>query len=121
MRTRQAGITFIGWVILLVPVAIIAYAVIRLTPVYLNYMKVAKAISQTASDNVGDGQINPVAIRKELQRRYDIEGITFPSVDVITVQRDGDSWTLEAVYEDEVPMFAGISLLVKFDKRAVVE
>lgn len=121
MRTRQAGITFIGWVILLVPVAIVAYAVIRLTPVYLNSMKVSKAMTQTASENVGEAQISPVAVRKSIERRFDIEGITFPEISVVTVQRDGDDWVLEANYEDEVPMFAGISLLVKFEKRAVVE
>lgn len=121
MRNRQAGITFIGWVLLLVPVAIVAYAVIRLTPVYLNSMKVSKAMTQTASENVGEAQINPVAVRNSIERRFDIEGITFPAVSVVTVQRDGTAWVLEANYEDEVPMFAGISLLVKFQKRAVVE
>ena len=44
MHSRQAGITFIGWLFLLVPVAIVGYAGIRLLPVYLTYMKVAKAV-----------------------------------------------------------------------------
>ena len=42
MRQRQRGITFIGWIVLLIPVAIVGYALIRVAPVYLNYMKVAK-------------------------------------------------------------------------------
>lgn len=121
MYKRQAGITFIGWVILLVPVAIVGYAVIRLTPVYLNYMKVAKVVEQIASENVGDATINPASVRVSLARRFDIEQITYPEVDDIAVQRDGDRWVVEANYEDIVPMFAGISLLVKFEKRAVVE
>src|SRR6185312_17300410 len=40
MRRYQRGVTFIGWVILMVPMALVFYAGVRLTPVYLNYMKV---------------------------------------------------------------------------------
>ena len=121
MRSRQKGVTFIGWVLLLAPVAIVGYAAIRLTPVYLNYMKVAKAVTQAASDFKGESQISAVNVRKSLQRRFDVDSITFPDIEVVTVTREGDGWVLEANYEDVVPMFAGVSLLVKFDKRAVVE
>ena len=38
MRSKQRGITFIGWVLLLTPLAICAYAGIRVAPLYLNYM-----------------------------------------------------------------------------------
>lgn len=121
MRSRQAGITFIGWIFLLAPVAIVAYAVIRLTPVYLNSMKVSKVINQTADEYKGESQPNPRSVGSALQRRYDVEGITFPAVSDITLTREGTEWVLSTVYEDKVPLFAGISLLVSFDKRAVVE
>ena len=49
MRTRQAGITFIGWLVILVPIALVGYAAIRLTPVLLNYMKVSQALERTAT------------------------------------------------------------------------
>ena len=57
MRQRQQGITFIGWLFLLIPVAIVGYCVIRLTPVYLNAMKVSKALHETASEFKGDEAI----------------------------------------------------------------
>jgi len=71
MRRRQNGITFIGWLFLLLPVAIVGYAVIRLTPVYLNYMKVSKSLNQTASEFKDDaaGQLNQKEVRDALQRR----------------------------------------------------
>ncbi len=37
------------------------------------------------------------------------------------VVRDGDKWVMRTNYEDEAPLFAGISLLVKFDKRATID
>lgn len=121
MRSRQAGITFIGWVVLLVPVAIVGYAAIRLTPVYLNAMKVAKALKQTASENKGDSVLNPAAVRSSIEKRFDIEGVEYPKVSDVAVTRAGDTWALSVDYEDAVPLFAGISLLVHFEKSAVVE
>ena len=121
MRSRQAGITFIGWLFLLVPVAIVGYAGIRLVPMYLNYMKVAKALEQTATENAGEGTLSVDSVRRALDKRFDIDGVTYPEVKSITVAREGTKWVLNADYEDTAPMFAGISLLVHFEKRAVVE
>jgi hypothetical protein len=120
MHSRQKGITFIGWLILLVPIAIVGYAGIRLAPMYLNYMKVAKAISQVAAGHAGDAQINPTAVRIELINHLYIDSVTYPTADAIEVVRDGDKWVMRTNYEDEAPLFAGISLVVKFDKRATI-
>lgn len=121
MRSRQTGITFIGWLFLLAPIAVVGYAGIRLVPVYLNYMKVAKVLEQTATENKGETTLSPDAVRRSIYSRWNVEGITFPDAANIAISRDGSQWALEANYEDSVPMFAGISLVVHFDKRAVVE
>jgi len=122
MRSRQAGITFIGWLFLLAPLAVVGYAAIRLTPVYLNYMKVTKALEQTATENKGESQINPAAIRVALEKRFDIEAVNYPEVSDVKIVRDGEKrWELSVNYDDIVPMFAGISLLVHFEKSAFVE
>jgi len=57
MRNRQQGITAIGWLVLLTPFAIVLYAGIRLAPLYLNYLKVVRAIDVAAEQ------------RQEWQRR----------------------------------------------------
>ena len=49
-RNRQMGVTALGWLILLTPFAIVIYAGIRATPVYLNYLKVVKTLEGTKSD-----------------------------------------------------------------------
>jgi hypothetical protein len=121
MRRHQKGITFIGWLFLLMPLAMVAYAGIRLAPLYLNYMKVAKALQQTAAEYKGDEQINPAAVRVALTKRFDVDSIDFPEISSVSISRDGDHWVLEANYEDTAPLFTGISLLVHFDKRAVVQ
>ncbi|MEO8316140.1 MAG: DUF4845 domain-containing protein [Pseudomonadota bacterium] len=121
MRSRQTGITFIGWLFLLVPIAIVGYAGIRLVPVYLNYMKVSKTLKQTAQENKGETTLNVTAVRASIDKRFDIEAVGYPKVSDVVVARTGDTWSLSVDYEDTVPLFAGISLLVHFDKRVPVE
>jgi hypothetical protein len=118
MIRRQRGVTFIGWLLLLIPVAILGYVAIRLVPVYLNYMRVAHSVEQTASEmKVEDvGTLTPRAIRATLAKHFDIESITFPLVTDVTVIRDGAGWTIEAKFEDSTPLFGNISLVVDFDK-----
>lgn len=121
MRQRQTGITLIGWLFLLAPVAICVYCVIRLTPVYLNSMKVSKALQQTAKEFEGDEQLSQGAVRVALEKRFDVDSIDFPDVKSVAISREGDQWVLVSNYEDTVKLFSNISLLVQFDKRAVVE
>ena len=44
-RARQRGMTTLGFIILACFVGLCAFAVIRLTPVYLNYLKVAGVVN----------------------------------------------------------------------------
>jgi len=115
MRKREKGVTAIGWLFLLTPIAILAYAGIRLTPVYLNYLKVVRAIEQAASDNRSATDAQP--IRVAIDRHFEIDMVEFPTIKDITIKRDGGAWQIEAAYDDEVPLFANVSLRVTFDKK----
>jgi hypothetical protein len=118
MFRRQRGVTLIGWVILLVPVAIVGYMGIRLVPIYLNYMRVAHSVEATVTEMKAEeaGTVNLQQIRATLGKHFDIESITFPDEKDIAVTRDGNSWTIEAKYEDTAPLFGNLSLVIDFDK-----
>ena len=46
MRKQQQGMTMIGLLCILALVGVIVYAGIRLAPVYLNYLKVARSLER---------------------------------------------------------------------------
>lgn len=115
MRARQAGVTAIGWIILMIPFAVVGYAAIRLAPVYLNYMKVVRALDEVASDPDGSS-MNPDAIRQRIDRHFEIDMVDYPTAKDIKITRDGTGWAVEASYEDDAPLFSNISLHVVFDK-----
>jgi len=119
MRNRQLGVTAIGWLILLTPFAIVIYAGIRLAPIYLNYMKVAKAMDQ-AGNELKSGGANPTSIKTAIDRHFEIDMVEYPATKDMKITRDGSDWVIECQYDDEAPLFANVSLHVTFDKVSKV-
>ena len=115
MRSKQRGVTLLGWVFLLAPLVLVLYAAVRLTPVYLNYMKVVRALSLVASD--ANGNSDPRAIRTTIDKHFEIDMVDYPTSKDIKVTKSADGgYDVEASYDDEAPLFANISLHVVFDK-----
>ena len=119
MRNRQVGVTAIGWLFLLTPLAMVIYAGIRLTPVYLNYMKVAKAMDQTGTE-LKAGGANPQSIRTTIDRHFEIDMVDYPTTRDMKITKDGGSWVVESQYDDDAPLFANLSLHVTFDKKVKI-
>ncbi len=117
MRKHQRGVTFIGWLFLLMPLAVLVYVGIRVTPLYLNYFRVVRSLEQLATDTRGDAQINPVALRNSLEKRFDVEYVDRPSAKEIDIHREGDRWVAVADYEDPAPLFANVLIIVQFRKQ----
>ena len=119
MRNRQLGVTAIGWLFLLTPLAIVIYAGIRLAPVYLNYMKVVRAMEGTVSEMKASGA-SPQTIRATIDKHFEIDMVDYPSTKDMKITKDGASWIVESQYDDEAPLFANLSLRVTFDKKVKI-
>jgi uncharacterized protein DUF4845 len=115
MRRHQRGITTLGWLILLIPVAIVFYAGVRLTPVYLNYMKVSHTLDQVVGE-VPNETATADGIRNTLGKHFDIDSLDYPDVKDLKITRVNSVWQIEANYDDQAPLFANIFILVTFDK-----
>ena len=118
MMRRQRGVTMIGWIFLLVPLAICLYAGIRVVPEYLNYYKVVKAMKDTAATLKSDDTITAGTVRTALQRRFDVGYVDKPSVDEIVVVKGEKGWTMAADYEVTAPLFGNVHLLIAFKSTA---
>jgi hypothetical protein len=119
MFARQRGVTAIGWLILLTPFVILIYVCIRATPVLMNYMAVARSLSELTNDYASGGA-SPDAIRSSLQKRFDVESVDYPTTKDINITRAGQGWTVEAAYYDTVPLFSRVSLQIQFDKTVTL-
>lgn len=116
---REDGMTALGVMILVVFVGLFAFGGLRLTPVYLNYFKVAGVIDGTYEEF--DSQ-NPsrAAIRRSIQRRFDVESVAVITARDIKVTADSGGFKVEAVYDHTVPFIGNIYFTAKFDKNATI-
>ena len=116
---RQAGITTIGFIILGAFIALIAFAALRLTPVYLNYFKVVGVVEGVRSEFDGT---NPsrAAIRSSIARRFDVESVSVITTRDVSVTTVDGGFEVAAVYDHTAPFISNVSFLVHFDKKALV-
>ena len=119
MRKRQAGMTTLGLIILVSFIGLFAFGFIRLTPVYLNYFKVANVVDGARTEFEGKGA-SAGAIRSYVQRRFDIESVSqIHARDIKVVAVDG-GFEVQAQYSHKAPFIANVSFVVDFDKRTKV-
>lgn len=116
---RQAGMTTLGIVILVSFIGLFAFAAIRLTPVYLNYMKVVGVVGGVYEefDNTGATR---AAIRKSISRRFDIDSVSQIKATDVTVTLVDGGYEVAAVYAHKADFIGNVSFVVDFDKRVVV-
>jgi hypothetical protein len=119
VRQRERGMTFIGLLCILVLVGAIGYAGVRLVPVYLNYMKLARTMESAATEFKGENA-DLSGVRKSLDRHWAIEDITAVEQKDIEITKDNGGLQLHVAYDDTVPYVANISLSVHFDKTVKV-
>lgn len=118
-RSRQGGMTAVGMLILAVFIGLFAFAAIRLTPVYLNYLKVAGVLNGVYEEF--DGQ-NPSRgmIRKSVQRRFDVESVSVITFRDINVSPENNGFRVAAIYDHTSPFIANISFTVHFNKQVLI-
>ena len=118
MRSRQRGATFLGMVVIIAILGFALYAGIRLTPMYLEYMAVARALEQTAKEE--SGATSPQTLRNALDRRWTIETINSVQPKDIEIKKSGSGFTMRAWYRAETPFISNVSLVADFDKTVKV-
>lgn len=118
-KHRQSGMTTAGLMIVGLFVGIIAFAAIRLTPVYLNYMKVVGVVDGIAVEFDSTGATRSM-IRSSVSRRFDIESVGQITAREIKVTAKEGGFEVAATYSHKAPFIGNISFVVDFDKRVLV-
>ncbi len=119
MRNRQGGMTTLGLIILVSFVGIFAFAGIRLTPVYLNYMKVVGVVNGVVEEFEGNNA-SASQIRSSISRRFDIESVSLITARDVKVTKVDGGYEVAATYSHKSPFIANVSFVIDFDKREIV-
>lgn len=118
-KQRQSGMTTLGLVILVSFIGIFAFAGLRLTPVYLNYMKVVGVVAGV-HDEFDGANATRAMIRNSISRRFDIESVGEITARDVKVTKVDGGYEVAATYSHKAPFLGNVSFLVDFDKRVLV-
>lgn len=115
-RNRQLGLGLWGWIFVLGVIGFVSMVTLKLTPIYLSEMAIARVVRQTAQDP-GNGGLPVAELRKAMQTRWDVEGITTLSVKDVKLVKHGAGRALSYDYEARTELFYNISLVVHFQNQ----
>ncbi len=117
--SRERGMTTVGFLILIAFVGLFAFAALRLTPIYLNYIKVNGVLDGVYEEF--DSQ-NPsrAALRTSIGRRFDVESVSVISERDVKVTPDDGGFLVAAQYDHTTPFIGNLFFTVKFDKSVLV-
>jgi len=116
---RESGMTTLGLIILVAFVGLFAFAGIRLTPIYLNYMKVLGVINGVQEEFDG-ANASRSAIRSSISRRFDVESVGEITAGEVTVTTVDGGFEVRAQYSHVAPFIANVSFSVEFYKAVLV-
>ena len=120
MTHRQRGVTMIGWIFLLIPVALVLYAGIVAGPRYLNYYKVVQAMKETATQLKSDETLTPQAIQAALERKFTAGYVDNVAPRDVQIQKGDNGWEMTIDYEDSTPLFGNLQLVMAFNKTVPI-
>lgn len=118
-QSRQGGITTVGFLILAVFIGLFGFAAMRLSPVYLNYIKVAGVLDGVFKE-FDSQRPSRAAIQKSIRRRFDVESVSVITARDIKVKSESGGFRIEAVYDHVAPFLGNVSFSVHFDKKVLV-
>lgn len=116
-QRRSRGITFIGFLIVLIVLGFFAYSAMRLVPVYIENDGVKKSQDLVANEP-GASSKTIEQIRGDLGMKFSIQYVDESSVPpgAIQVIRQNGGATLRIAYQRRVNFAGNVDLLVSFDR-----
>ena len=116
---NQAGLTFLGIVLILIPIGLLAYMIMKAIPAYIESYSVGDVVNSLKKE-IDLRDKSKEEIYKMIQKRFDVNDIHSVGKDDIKIQKTVNDVTVTIDYEARVPLFWNVALALSFHKRAVV-
>ncbi len=119
MRRNQQGMTAISFIILAAIVALIGFAGLKLTPIYLENMKIQKTLADVKAEFDGT---NPSIryIRSAIGKRLVIEMIDTLKPQDFTIKKSERGYSVRAQYERRASFIGNLYLLGVFNNSVEI-
>jgi hypothetical protein len=119
MKSKQTGITLVGFLVVLAVVGFFGYMAMKLVPAYAEFMGVTKAMNQLATEA---GNQAPDQVRRDLMNKLDYQYVGSDTITPqdISIKRSGNAATLNVSYDKRIPFLYNIDFLVHFEKSVAL-
>lgn len=122
MKSKQSGITLIGFLIVMVVVGFFGFTAMKLVPSYSEYMGVVRAMKEISSSGTNGKSLDE--IRRELMFKMNFQYVDDSTIKPsnITIDRNsGGASSLHVVYDKKIPFMYNIDFLLHFDKSVPLQ
>jgi len=116
---NQAGLTFIGIVLLLIPIGMLAYIIAMAIPAYIESYSVGDVVNSLKKE-VDLKDKSKEEIYKLIQKRFEVNDIHSVEKGDIKIQKTPAEVSVVIDYEARVPLFSNAALALSFHKSAVM-
>jgi Tfp pilus assembly major pilin PilA len=120
MKSKQSGITLIGFLFVLAIAAFFGYMAMKLVPSYIEFMGVSKAMTQVASDGAEGKTLD--SLRRDLMYKMDMQYVDNATITPkdITIKRSGNGAQLNIAYDKRVAFLYNIDFLLHFENSVML-
>lgn len=121
MKSKQQGITLMGFIVVLAVVGFFAFMAMKLVPSYTEYAGVVKAMNQIASEGVEGKSLDQ--IRRDLLFKLGFQYVDDATIrpNDITMGQGASGNELRVSYDKQVPFMYNIDFLIHFEKSVPVQ
>ena len=116
---NQAGLTAIGLILILIPVGLAVYIILRAAPAYIEALSVGDVVNSLKKE-LDLKEKSREEIYTMIKKRLDVNNISSVDKDDIKIQKTINDVTVTIDYEARAPLFGNVALAFSFHKSAVM-
>jgi hypothetical protein len=112
--SRQRGMTFLGFVMLMCLIGFFSMLIIKIGPIYLDHYKVVASLEGLKADPDLPSR-SKQDILSSLAKRWDIDMVSSVTKDDVYVAKEMGKVTVQVAYDVTKPIMGNIDVLVHFN------
>lgn len=116
---HQAGLTAIGLILILIPIGLAVFIVMKVAPVYIEALSVGDVVNSLKKE-LDLKEKSREEIYTMIKKRLDVNNISSVDKDDIKIQKTVNDVKVAIDYEANVPLFGNVALALSFHKSAVM-
>ncbi|MFT6338974.1 MAG: type II secretory pathway pseudopilin PulG [Alcanivorax sp.] len=111
--SQQRGMSMISWAVVLLVVAVLGTAALRMVPAYMEHNTISSSIKSLMQDSK-TALMSAREVRDALSKRFTINQVNVINVNDLIIIKDSGILKISTDYEVREPLFYNVSIVMTF-------